>query len=731
MKKANNRFFKIVASCMATIMSIGSIATPMSITDNVYAQESKAYGYKTCYINESTFPDPAFRKIIIDTIDRNHDQFLSQEDIYYGRNIWCNKEGIKTLKGIEYLVELRGLYCMNNEIKSMDLSKNKLITGVWCSGNMFTSLDFTPNPNLEWLYCFDCKITSLNIKNNPKMSYLEVNTNPLKKLDVTHNPLLEHLTCGSCGLKTLDLSNNPRLTHLDAFRNKFKKLDLSNNLKIKRLDIWDNHKLGSVDVSMLKGLQYYNCSNNNVKKIDVTHNTYLNKLICSYNRNLSKLDVTKNQSLVYLDCNNCNIKSLNVTQNPVLRFLQAFTNPFIKLNIGNNPYLLKTYKEGKKETNLPNAGPATSWEINYGGDISTGLDNLFFLCFDNKVKLSTKKTKKAPKLPAGNQDKNITNTKNFITRETFAEFLYDMAGRPSVSGLKSRFKDVKKGAWYENAVIWGEKNSICLGYPYMSSNKFGVGKYLSRQDLVLMLMRYSEYANLKRSIDFGRSDDYIDYYDIDFDHWEAICWSSTWNIMEGIGKKGVSKEEQRIYPLKKATLKVIKYAVNQMLEENGLSTSRYKSLLNRAIAKYKKYNKGKTSGNTTGKYKITSRGKLTVTYMGSKNAKSVKIADTVKIKGKKYKVTAIANNALKNNKKLRKVTIGKNVVKIGKAAFCGCKNLKSIRVKTTKLKKKSIGKNAFKKINKKAKFKVPKKKLKLYKKLIKKAKAPKKVKIVK
>ena len=117
-------------------------------------------------------------------------------------------------------------------------------------------------------------------------------------------------------------------------------------------------------------------------------------------------------------------------------------------------------------------------------------------------------------------------------------------------------------------------------------------------------------------------------------------------------------------------------------------------------------------------YIVTSNS--TITYASSKtNSSSIVISDTVNIKGKKYKVTEIKANAFKNNKKLKKITIGKNIKKIGKNAFYGCKNLKRIIVKTTKLTKKTVGKKAFAKINKKAKIKVPKKKLKAYKKILK------------
>ena len=80
----------------------------------------------------------------------------------------------------------------------------------------------------------------------------------------------------------------------------------------------------------------------------------------------------------------------------------------------------------------------------------------------------------------------------------------------------------------------------------------------------------------------------------------------------------------------------------------------------------------------------------------SKSIKKAVIAKTVKINKKTYKVTAISKNAFKNCKKLKKV-----IIQQGKL---------------------SIGKNAFKGINKKAAFKVLKKNLKFYKKMLSKAK---------
>ena len=159
------------------------------------------------------------------------------------------------------------------------------------------------------------------------------------------------------------------------------------------------------------------------------------------------------------------------------------------------------------------------------------------------------------------------------------------------------------------------------------------------------------------------------------------------------------------------------------------------------------------------------------------NAKSVVIPATVTVEGSTYKVTSIAKNAFKKNKtvekvvignnvttigdsafedctKLKSVTIGKNtttignkafykcnkltkvtisnkVNKIGKQAFGNCKALKSITIKTTKLTSKNVGSKAFKGIYKTAKIKVPKSKLKAYKKLLKAKGIGAKVKVTK
>ncbi|MEY8515620.1 beta-L-arabinofuranosidase domain-containing protein [Lachnospiraceae bacterium 29-84] len=126
------------------------------------------------------------------------------------------------------------------------------------------------------------------------------------------------------------------------------------------------------------------------------------------------------------------------------------------------------------------------------------------------------------------------------------------------------------------------------------------------------------------------------------------------------------------------------------------------------------------------KYKITNaniKGKGTVALAGVKDKnvkgklKKANVPSTVKIGGKSFKVTEIGNKAFSGCKKVERVVVGSNVTKIGSKAFYNCRKLKQITIKSKKLN--YVGKNACKNIHAKAVIKVPKSKLKAYKKLLK------------
>lgn len=140
-----------------------------------------------------------------------------------------------------------------------------------------------------------------------------------------------------------------------------------------------------------------------------------------------------------------------------------------------------------------------------------------------------------------------------------------------------------------------------------------------------------------------------------------------------------------------------------------------------AVKAKAKLKKGTTFKYKGCKYKIIANDKngVQVSLMGpvKKTAASVNVPDTVTYKKVKCAVTTIAPKAFSGCKKLRKVTLGANVTTIGKVAFSGCKSLSSLTIKSKGLK--SVGAKSLRGISSKAVIKVPKAKLKAYKKLLK------------
>ena len=138
---------------------------------------------------------------------------------------------------------------------------------------------------------------------------------------------------------------------------------------------------------------------------------------------------------------------------------------------------------------------------------------------------------------------------------------------------------------------------------------------------------------------------------------------------------------------------------------------------------------------TNGIYRITQNTDTQKTLLFcsplKKNSGIVTIPASLILGGDKYKVTGIKAKAFANCKSLRIVTIGKSVSFIRKKAFKGCKNMKIIKIKTKKLTRKNIGKKAFKGVGAEAVIRVPGKKYKEYKKLLRLRGAKKRIQIKK
>lgn len=76
-----------------------------------------------------------------------------------------------------------------------------------------------------------------------------------------------------------------------------------------------------------------------------------------------------------------------------------------------------------------------------------------------------------------------------MTRAMLATVLHRMDGSPAPTSAHG-FSDVPQGAYYEQAVAWAAENRIVSG---IGGGRFGSESHITRQDLTVMLYRYSSF----------------------------------------------------------------------------------------------------------------------------------------------------------------------------------------------------------------------------------------------
>ena len=226
-------------------------------------------------INAQNFPDATFRGIV-SKFDENNDSSLSAEEISKVTEITCLASGIKSLVGIEHFTGLKELYCYDNQLMTLDVSKNKELEILNCFRNQLTSLDVSQNTKLRSFNCSENQLTELHLNSQLKMLYCQYNN-----------------------LAALDVSSNPNMTDLDCSKNKLAALDVTKNTKLERLDCSYN-QLAALDVSKNTGLKRLNCYDNLLTALDISENTALTDLDCSKNR-LTALDISSVPT-VYVNC---------------------------------------------------------------------------------------------------------------------------------------------------------------------------------------------------------------------------------------------------------------------------------------------------------------------------------------------------------------------------------------------------------------------------------------------
>lgn len=104
------------------------------------------------------------------------------------------------------------------------------LTWLYCQNNLLLSLDVTKGKNLKGVECYSNQLTSLDVTHNVYLEYLKCDCNQLITLDISQNTLIEYLYCRDNKLAAINISSNSGLRYLNRSNNPLNIVDLSNSL---------------------------------------------------------------------------------------------------------------------------------------------------------------------------------------------------------------------------------------------------------------------------------------------------------------------------------------------------------------------------------------------------------------------------------------------------------------------------------------------------------------------
>ena len=108
-------------------------------------------------INAEIFPDEAFREMIADTADTDHDGSLSASERNSTLILLCNgNEKIADVQGTEYFPQLQGIDISGTSVIEIDTSENHLLQYINISNTGINSLDLRSNTDLSEIIADGC-----------------------------------------------------------------------------------------------------------------------------------------------------------------------------------------------------------------------------------------------------------------------------------------------------------------------------------------------------------------------------------------------------------------------------------------------------------------------------------------------------------------------------------------------------------------------------------------------
>ena len=459
-----NKVFKTAFTLFAACGTIALIAAAVS-----------AAPYRLA-IDENNFPDPNFRTYILENHDDDQDGYLSEDEIKKVDVIACKGLKIKSLQGIEKFTELIMLECSENEI---------------------VSLDATKNPKLATVICISGNLKDIKLGNNEMLTYLFVHNNQLS---------------------SLDLSGCPNLKALSVYLNPLGTVDISKQLYLQMAYV---HGIKKADQKDTDGLAYTDYH------IQVTSGDRISKMTQTYFvMTDDNVKIDPGSARVPDDIGLIEFKTGSVEKKCGEFFYVSYTYKDLQSSVkwkSSDPNVISVSDTGCVTCKM--AGTATITAYADGASASTTVTSLYKDVTGKKDfwyaptnYLTAKGTVK------GYDKQTLFKPANKCTRAQMVTFIWRLMGEPAPKAKTCKFKDVKEKDYFYKACIWGNENKIVEGY---KDGTFGPQIVCARKHAVTFLWRLAGQPKPKTTKNPFKDVKKSDYF------YKATLWASEQKILAG------------------------------------------------------------------------------------------------------------------------------------------------------------------------------------------------------
>ena len=261
----------------------------------------------------------------------------------------------------------------DNQLTTLDVSKNTALKGLACSGNQIKGEEMTrlvnslpdytgkdagrfivvQEPALEGNICLKSDVAIAKSKNWNTQKY---------KTDTEEYVAYE----GAANVITFTTAKAVGETVIFQMNYTGAAPTLSGATGTPKSGKWITYTLTSQTVTITGDVTDFTCQNNQLTTLDVSQNTALESLWCTDNQ-LTTLDVSQNIALTGLYCYNNQLTALDVSKNTALTVLDCYNNQLTALDVSQNTSLIwfsctGNQIKGEEMTRLVNSLPDLRWK---------------------------------------------------------------------------------------------------------------------------------------------------------------------------------------------------------------------------------------------------------------------------------------------------------------------------------------------------------------------------------